>query len=189
MSIGLLILASVGLSVDVFLAVAGQGAKMAQIKKKEVAMISLVFMGWQAVALLMGVLLSHLPFFRIGRHPQTDAWEVIAAVVFLGIGIRFGVKAILPKKFLERRAQVEFRKINLLAMLTGIDVFLAGVAFGVMGTGAFTELLILEIVTLVCSVGGLFYGYRMGLWLSPKVNASAAAALILTGVLMMIRLS
>ncbi len=188
MSLELLIIASIGLSVDVLIAVAYQGALLARISKRDMLLTALIFALWQFAALSAGTLITDIPLFVEKTEKVTDPWDKMAAILFLVIGIRFAVKAMDRKLFLEKRMDIRFKKINILAMLTSLDVLLAGIGFGFLQVSYLTVLIILEATTVVFVFLGMYWGYRLGYRQNKKIYWIGAALLIFTGSDILIRL-
>ncbi len=160
-----LLIVSVGLSIDVFVAAAYMGAGFSKIRWKNLVLLSVLFGGIQLGVLVLGNLITLLPLLSITRtKTAADRWEGLTVLIFAALGIYMILKGIRKKKVLERRKdEIEWKKTTLLALVTSVDAFFVGMGLGFLDTAMIEESLVLFPVTVLEAVIGIFAGYRLGL--------------------------
>ena len=123
MSVIELLIVSVGLSIDVFVAAVYMGAGFSKIRWKNLVLLSILFGGIQLGTLVLGNLITLLPLLSITRtKTAADRWEGLTVLIFAAIGIYMIIKGIKKKNVLERRKdEIEWKKTTLLAMVTSVD--------------------------------------------------------------------
>lgn len=165
MSIAEILIVSVGLSLDVFVAVTYISVGFSRIRVKNVIGLSLLFGGVQLGSLLVGNLVTLLPMLPgVHRQNVADGWEGITVLIFAGLGIYMVCKGIRRENVLERRKDViEWKTTTVLALLTSVDAFLAGVGLGFLDIEMIIQSVTLFPVTVVLVIMGVFVGYRLGL--------------------------
>lgn len=135
MSVIELLIVSVGLSIDVFVAAVYMGAGFSKIRWKNLILLSILFGGIQLGTLVLGNLITLLPLLSITRtKTAADRWEGLTVLIFAAIGIYMIIKGIKKKNVLERRKdEIEWKKTTLLAMVTSVDAFFVGMGLGFFG--------------------------------------------------------
>ena len=94
-----LLIVSVGLSIDVFVAVAYMGAGFSKIRWKNLVLLSVLFGGIQLGVLVLGNLITLLPLLSITRtKTAADRWEGLTVLIFAALGIYM-----IPKESVKRR--------------------------------------------------------------------------------------
>ena len=163
-----LLIVSVGLSIDVFVAAAYMGAGFSKIRWKNLVLLSVLFGGIQ-----LGVLV-------LGTKTAADRWEGLTVLIFAALGIYMILKGIRKKKVLERRKdEIEWKKTTLLALVTSVDAFFVGMGLGFLDTAMIEESLVLFPVTVLEAVIGIFAGYRLGLKENRRAYWVGGALLLL----------
>ena len=165
MSVVEILLVSVGLSIDAFVAVAYIGAGFSKIQIKNMVGLCFLFGGMQLGTLLIGNLITLLPMFS-WAHAQdmADSWEGLTVLIFAGLGIYMICKGIKRENVLERRQDtIDWKTTTILSALTSIDAFFAGVGLGFLDTEMICQALILFPVTVLEVIFGIIVGYRLGL--------------------------
>ena len=163
MSVIELLIVSVGLSIDVFVAAVYMGAGFSKIRWKNLILLSILFGGIQLGTLVLGNLITLLPLLSITRtKTAADRWEGLTVLIFAAIGIYMIIKGMKKKSVLERRKdEIEWKKTTLLAMVTSVDAFFVGMGLGFLDTAMIEESLVLFPVTVLEAVIGIFAGYRL----------------------------
>ena len=181
MSIIELLIVSVGLSIDVFVAAAYMGAGFSKIKWKNLVLLSVLFGGIQLGTLVLGNLITLLPLLSITRtKTAADRWEGLTVLIFAALGIYMIIKGIRKKKVLERRKdEIEWKKTAILALVTSVDAFFVGMGLGFLDTAMIEESLILFPVTVIETVIGVYAGYRLGLRENRRAYLFGGALLII----------
>ena len=156
---------SIGLSLDVFVAVAYLGAGFSRVDRKNLILLSLLFGGMQLGALLAGNLITLLPFFPSpGSRHIAQRWEVLTVLIFAGLGVYMIQKGIKKEEVLERREDaIDWKKVIILSVVTSLDALFAGVGFGFLDTEVIAQALSLFPVTVLSTVLGVYMGYMLGL--------------------------
>ena len=188
MSIAELIVISVGLSIDVFVAVVYLGAGFSKIEMKNLVGLCALFGGMQVAGLVLGNLVTLLPLFSI-THSQraADRWEGLTVLIFAGLGIYMIWKGIRREDVLERRKDhVEWKKMVLLSAVTSVDAFFAGMGLGFLDTATIIQAMILFPVTIAEVTAGICVGYRLGLAHNRHAYWLGGALLLLASVDVMI---
>lgn len=165
MSVVEILLVSVGLSIDAFVAVAYIGAGFSKIQIKNMVGLCFLFGGMQLGTLLIGNLITLLPMFS-WAHAQdmADSWEGLTVLIFAGLGIYMICKGIKRENVLERRQDtIDWKTTTILSALTSIDAFFAGVGLGFLDTEMICQALTLFPVTVLEVIFGIIAGYRLGL--------------------------
>ena len=111
---------SVGLSLDVFTYALYKGAMLSRLDKKQILKMILLFTGWQSGAMLLGSLISELPYIAMNYQRTERLFRAASAVIFFLIGIWLIVRALHMRDPLERREDAfAWRQLCIWAMLTG----------------------------------------------------------------------
>ena len=133
MSVVEILLVSVGLSIDAFVAVAYIGAGFSKIQIKNMVGLCFLFGGMQLGTLLIGNLITLLPMFS-WAHAQdmADSWEGLTVLIFAGLGIYMICKGIKRENVLERRQDtIDWKTTTILSALTLFPVTVLEVIFGI----------------------------------------------------------
>ncbi|MCI6122060.1 MAG: manganese efflux pump [Lachnospiraceae bacterium] len=165
MSVIEILLVSVGMSIDAFVAVAYIGAGFSKIQIKNMLGLSFLFGGMQLGMLLIGNLITLLPMLS-GANAQdmADSWEGLTVLIFAGLGIYMICKGIKRENVLERRQDtIDWKTTTTLSALTSIDALFAGVGLGFLDTEMICQALTLFSVTVLEVIFGIIAGYRLGL--------------------------
>ena len=174
-----LLIVSVGLSIDVFVAAAYMGAGFSKIRWKNLVLLSVLFGGIQLGVLVLGNLITLLPLLSITRtKTAADRWKGLTVLIFAALGIYMILKGIRKKKVLERRKdEIEWKKTTFLALITSVDAFFVGMGLGFLDTAMIEESLVL--FTVLEAVIGIFAGYRLGLKENRRAYWVGGALLLL----------
>ncbi len=163
------LLIGAGLSLDVFSMIACQSARLAKINKPRMIVIALLAAGWQTGALYVGryfgVLLKSLD-----KRPNADRAErLIAAAVFILMGIRMLWKAKKEAQIEEVR-QEKVAYLSVIKMLGGITLYtiLTGFAVGFLSASLTIVLPIIAALTIIMIIVGFVVGYLYGAALKTK---------------------
>lgn len=127
MTIWEIILVSIGLSLDVYAVVVLYSAMLAKIEKRKLVSMCLIFAGWQVLAVLVGTLVTHLPFFQRMSSEMEHLWDVISVVIFFVLGAYMLYKAGKHEVVFEHRSEINYKKVCVAALITSLDAFFAGI--------------------------------------------------------------
>ena len=143
-----------GISLDIFGAMECQGSLVNKVNKK---LLSVLMAVCQLIALFLGHFLSDL-FCK--SHPMSDErflGEILAMVIFFGLGIRLIVKAIRNERIEEHlEMNLGIRRFVRLASVSSLYTILAGIAFGFIGTNVIAILVMIVVVTIAFVIGGMY---------------------------------
>lgn len=172
-----------GISLDIFGAMECQGSLVNKVNKKLLSGICVLMAVCQLIALFLGHFLSDL-FCK--SHPMSDErflGEILAMVIFFGLGIRLIVKAIRNERIEEHlEMNLGIRRFVRLASVSSLYTILAGIAFGFIGTNVIAILVMIVVVTIAFVIGGMYTGYHMGFTSKTTVYTVGAILLWIAGI-------
>ncbi len=172
------ILVTMGVSLDIFAAMACKGAQLSKIEKKPMVLLCVLFAVWQTAALYVGSAAG--AFLRMREvSPESGNTEIIAAVIFGVLGVLMIRKAWKKEMIIERRDD-RYAWKSLIARLALISTWtlVAGVALGFLGTGTAILLTVISAATILVVIAGLYVGYRMGYEQKTKAYAIGGVLLL-----------
>lgn len=182
------LLITLGISLDVFGAVACQGALVAKIEKKLLAMSCLIVALLQMGALYLGSLSATLLIRYDIQDRKILTGYIIAAVIFICLGIRMLWKAWKNECIVERREDaLDVKKLVHLVVITSIYTILVGVAFGFLKTSVLLLLIMIVAFTVAVVILGIYTGYRLGFEQKSKAFSIGGILLIAGGIDTLIR--
>ena len=174
---------SLGLSLDVFTYALYKGAMLSRLDKKQILKMILLFTGWQSGAMLLGSLISELPYIAMNYQRTERLFRAASAVIFFLIGIWLIVRALHMRDPLERREDAcAWRQLCIWAMLTSVDSFLTGMGMGFLDTRVTVQIIQLAIMAALAVIIGIYAGYRIGCHGRNRVLSSGALIFLLAGV-------
>ena len=172
-----------GISLDIFGAMECQGSLVNKVNKKLLSGICVLMAVCQLIALFLGHFLSDL-FCK--SHPMSDErflGEILAMVIFFGLGIRLIVKAIRNERIEEHlEMNLGIRRFVRLASVSSLYTVLAGIAFGFVGTNLVAILIMIVVITIAFVIGGMYTGYHMGFASKTTVYTVGAILLWIAGI-------
>lgn len=155
-------LVAVGLSLDVFAAAVCEGAMLAKIEKKKLLIMGLIFCLWQLIAVTAGSAVTLIPVFRSSSGSIRYTWKYMSATIFLALAVYMLVRAFRHRYIFEQRQELNYKNICLLALITSLDAFFAGIGLGFLSADLLLVTVDLLIATIVLAVAGTYTGYRLG---------------------------
>lgn len=172
----------IGISLDIFAGMECQGSLVAKVSKKRLAAICGLMTLWQLAALYIGHVCAKLLYMRELAIDKKFIGLVIAAVIFLCLGVRLIVKAIRNERVDEHREdEIAYKKYIRIAAVTGIYTLLTGVAFGFLSTNVMPILIMVICLTVAVVVAGLYTGYHFGFEYKTKAYVAGAVLLWIAG--------
>ena len=173
MSIGEIILISIGLAMDAFAVSISKGLIMKK-NYKNALIIGLYFGIFQALMPLLGYLLG-FSFSEV----VTKINHYIAFVLLTIIGISM----ILEKTSdIYADDKINFGTMILLSIATSIDALAIGVTFAFLNVNIIISVLIIGIITFIISTIGVLLGNKIGIKFKSKAQLAGGIVLILTGI-------
>ena len=167
-----------GISLDIFGAMECQGSLVNKVNKKLLSGICVLMAVCQLIALFLGHFLSAL---FCNSHPMSDErflGEILAMVIFFGLGIRLIVKAIRNERVEEHlETNLGIHRFVRLATVSSLYTVLAGIAFGFVGTNLVAILIMIVVITIAFVIGGMYKGYILGF--TSKTSGYAVGAILL----------
>ena len=172
-----------GISLDIFGAMECQGSLVNKVNKKLLSGICVLMAVCQLIALFLGHFLSDL-FCK--SHPMSDErflGEILAMVIFFGLGIRLIVKAIRNERVEEHlETNLGIHRFVRLATVSSLYTVLAGIAFGFVGTNLVAILIMIVVITIAFVIGGMYTGYHWGFTSKTTVYTVGAILLWIAGI-------
>lgn len=176
-----------GISLDVFAAMACQGALVAKIEKKRLVLLCGLIAAWQVAALFLGDFLAALLRKRVGGYEMVLG-EILAAAIFFCLGIRLLIKAWKNERIVEKREEdLNWKRLVFQTAVTAMYTFLTGVAFGFLGVHVVAVLIMVVCISILVVTLGMYTGYRLGFEQKLKAYIAGAALLFIAGVDVVIR--
>ena len=178
-----ILLITAGISLDVFGAVACQGALVAKINKKTLVVLCALFAAWQTGALYFGSILAGLLCKYDIKDNPVRTGRIIAAAIFIILGLRMIRKAAKEGSIVEKREDVIPLKsaVRILALITCYTI-LTGVGFGFLSTQLILVLPMVAIVTAAAVAFGVYTGYRLGSEQKTKAYIIGSILLLIGGI-------
>ncbi len=167
-----------GISFDVFAVMECHGSLIAKVDKKQLAIFCSLLMLGQAVSLGTGNFISQLLCKdKIDIH-EAFLGQIVAAVVFLCLGIRLLLKAWRNERVIERREdKLNLPEIAKFYVRTILFTLLTGLAFGLLQSSAAALLAMILTLTVAVTVLGVYTGYHLGF--EHKIKAYLAGGILL----------
>ncbi len=172
------ILVTLGISLDIFAAIACKGAQLSKIEKGPLIKLCALFAVWQTAALCIGSV-AGMFLHRYDMDPDGTMTEIIAVIIFIVLGVMMLVKAWKNEAILERRDD-KYAWKGLVARLALISVgtLVLGVALGFLGTAWGVLLLAIAALTVIVVIAGLYVGYHFGYEQKTKAYAIGGVMLL-----------
>lgn len=159
-------LIAAGLSLDVFAFALWRGAMHPTLRRLDVSSMAAIFTAFQIGAMVIGNLITLIPYVRSHVQRAKLTWVVVAALIFFGIGFYMVYRGIHKNRteVIEERKEEKFNYhlIVFWAALTSIDALLAGISFGFLSVELLETAVMTGIATALSALLGLLLGYRLG---------------------------
>lgn len=184
-----IVLITIGVSLDTFAAVECQGAVVAKLEKKQLAMAVALTAVWQSIALLIGdFLVTLLNRYDVKLSDEAFIGRILAILILFGLGLRMFVKAWKNEGIVEKREDgLNLKKTFFLMAKGSIFTILTGIAFGFLEADLRAVLAMIICVTVAIVIIGLYTGYRFGFEQKSKVYVIGGALLMAAGIDVIIR--
>ena len=157
-----------GISLDIFGAMECQGSLVAKIEKKQLAIFSGILAAGQTIALSLGSISALLLCQREIQVQDVFLGQVIAAAIFLCLGLRLLMKAWKNEGIIERREET-----------FDVKLFLRRYVHSVLFTmlTEFARAFVI-ISAMLAAIIGMYTGYRLGYEHKMKAYAMGGVLLI-----------
>lgn len=177
-----------GISLDVFAVMECQGSLVAKIEKKHLALMSVILVAGQVLALGIGKFLSVLLHTYQVSDYEIFLEEVLAVAIFLCMGIRLLLKAWKNERVIEHREEnFKIREFVRLCVRNCIFTLFIGIAFGFLGSAMLRVLLMTVIATVAVTILGMYTGYHLGYEHKVKAYLGGGILLMAAGVDVIVR--
>ena len=176
------ILVTLGVSLDIFAAMACKGAQLSKIEKKPLVKLCVLFAVWQTAALDVGSIVGSILRMR-EANPRTGNTQIIAAVIFGVLGMLMIRKAWKNELIIERRDDgYAWKSLVVRLALISVWTLVLGVALGFLGTGTALLLTVISVATVLVVISGLYVGYHLGYEQKTKAYAIGGVLLLIGAV-------
>ena len=173
MGLAELFILAVGLAMDAFAVSICKGLSLGKIKWKHMCIAGAWFGGFQALMPLIGYFLGSFFADMITKY---DHWIAFMLLVFIGISM---IKEAFGEEEID--ACMDVKCMFLLAVATSIDALAVGVTFAFMKVNIIAAVLLIGIITFICSAVGVKIGSVFGTKYRAKAEIFGGAVLILIG--------
>lgn len=165
---------AVGLSMDAFAVSVCKGLSLGKIQKKHMFIAGAWFGGFQAFMPLMGYLFGSLFAEAITKYAH---WIAFALLLFIG--------GSMIKESFEKDEDVDASmtpaSMLVLAIATSIDALAVGVSFAFLKVNIILAVILIGMVTFICSAIGVKIGSLFGTKYKGKAEFCGGIILILIG--------
>ncbi len=182
-----ILLVCIGISFDVLAVAVCHGAVLMEIDKGKLARMTAIFCATQLAAATIGHLFVFMPMFKNRAESTSTLYSFCSIVMMLALGFFLVYKGRKNSDMLERRSELNFRRITMAAMFTAVDSLFAGLLFSFMDANIFVSLSCLLVVTAAAVVAGIYIGYRLGYEPKKKAYVIGAAVLLVAAIDVFIR--
>lgn len=169
---------ALGLAMDATVVSAARGLMAPRVRFRNVALVALLFGGFQALMPLIGWVVG----VRIG--PALQAWDHwIAFVLLAGLGVKMLLSAATDAET-TRVAEpnpFELKVLLVLAVATSIDALAVGVTLPMLDAPLVLSLVTIGVTTAISSAIGVLVGRRFGAALGSRLDIVGGLLLIALG--------
>jgi putative Mn2+ efflux pump MntP len=161
---------------------------VARVKKKHLVLICALLSLWQMAALFLGSFLARLLCSYDMKAESMRTVRILAAAIFICLGIRQIFKAWKNESIDERREDdLGVKRFLYMAAVASNYTLLTGVALGFLNSTLWLVLLMIAAFTIVVVVLGMYTGYRLGFEQKSKAYLAGGALLIIGGIDVVVR--
>jgi putative Mn2+ efflux pump MntP len=183
-SFAAILLLAVGLAMDATAVAAARGLAARRIELRNVALVALLFGGFQALMPLIGWLVGS----SVGVFVEAwDHWIAFGVLGAIGAKMLWEARGEDPSSARDEQAPFAFGALVVLAIATSIDALAVGVTLPMLGAPLLLSLLTIGVTTAILSGLGLFAGRRFGAWLGHRMDAVGGLILIGIGTTILVR--
>jgi len=180
MSFIFLFLTSLALSLDAFAVSISCG--ITQSAKTHISKFKLaVFFGFfQGMMPAAAFFLSNTLKFNLGKFTGP-----VAFIILLGIGIHM-IRESFKAEEECGYGDLTIKRLLLLSIATSIDAFATGISFSLLSINIWPAVILIAIITFFMSLGGVYFGCRIGDKLKNRAELTGGIILILIGLKILI---
>ena len=183
MELSILLLVSVGLSMDAFAVAICRGLKMKEFKLQNIMIVALFFGFFQGMMPVIGWFLGS----QFKKYIEAFDHYVVLILLVL-IGGKMIYEAVTHKDAcdyackIEDVPKVDLKELTLLAIATSIDALAVGITFAFLDYPIVEAITIIGISTFFISIGGVYVGNFFGNKYEKKAEFAGGLILVLLGV-------
>ncbi|MGE0547495.1 MAG: manganese efflux pump MntP family protein [Kofleriaceae bacterium] len=183
MSFGSIVVLAIGLAMDATAVAAARGLATPRILFKHLALVALLFGGFQGIMPLIGWAIGD----RFGSSVQDwDHWIAFGMLAAIGGKTLWDAQKPDDDAAETHRDPYALKVMLVLAVATSIDAFAVGVTLPMLNAPLVLALVTIAITTAVLSGCGLFAGQRFGHLLGRRLDVIGGLVLIGLGVKILI---
>ena len=140
-----------GISFEVFAVMEIQGAKVPVVKKDKLVRIAIVTVLFQLAFFASGYEISKL-FGDKFLDDKMYVAHIIAALIYLALAVRLGIKAIKRETVFEHRCEMVVKDYIKIIALVAIYTFFVGAASGLVETNILVMVIIIAVFSILAVV-------------------------------------
>lgn len=189
-SLGLLeiLLVSIGISFDVLAVSVCYGSVLMEIRREQLLKIIGIFTLCQTVGVMLGEMVTLIPLFRENSDRAASLRHACSIIILVAIGAFLLFKSWKQGDILEKREELNLRRVAVSALISSVDALFAGFGFALWAVNQLEVLICVVLTTALAVWLGIKIGYHLG-W-EPKKNAYyiGASVLLVSAIDVLIRL-
>ncbi len=175
-----------GISLDIFAAMEIEGAMLAEVRKKQLAIACTLVTLLQVGFFSGGYFICY--YLEQAGVIQDVEWVgyVLATVVFGLLGLRLMVKAVKREFIHEKRREITVRGYIRIIAITTMYTLFAGCVCGLIGSNIIIMLVMIIVSSILVVIAGLYTGYHFGFASKTVAYVIGAILLWVAGVEMLV---
>ncbi|MBE6764484.1 MAG: hypothetical protein E7546_01215 [Ruminococcaceae bacterium] len=171
-------LVCVGISFDVLALSICYGAVILKVEKAQLLKIIGIFTLCQTAGVMLGEMVSAIPLFRERSADAGIMSNACSIAILIVLGVILLLKGWKQDDTVERRSEIDFKKIWISALLTSVDSLFAGFSFALWSVNQIEVFVCVVLVTAIAVIAGIRLGYHLG-WEPKKIAYYIGAAILL----------
>lgn len=183
-----IVLVCIGISFDVLAVSVCYGSCLMEIDKKKLLKVIGIFCLCQTAGCVLGEMVSFIDLFRENTGNAELLRHACSIVILMAMGVFLLIKGWKQDDILERREEIDFKKVWLSALLASIDSLFAGVGFALWSSNLLEAFVCIAVITALAVLIGIVVGYHLGWEPKKKAYFIGAAVLLASAVDVLIRL-
>ena len=186
MNLFISILIIAGISLDVFATMEVEGAMISEIKKEQMVVACAVTTGLSLLFFFTGYFVCYkINEYDVFSYEERTS-SIIAAVVFVLLGIRLIVKAIRKEFTQETRQEFKLKQYLRLVVTTSFYTLATGCACGLVEADPIVMMITIVICFVLVVIFGILTGYHFGFELKTYAYAAGSVLLWVAAIYLMI---
>jgi len=178
----------VGLAMNIFLIGQYEGSMIRSIEWRKMGVICLIVAIFESVPMLVGNMLTRIPFFRNSSSDELKKFcYFVAGLLFLLIASYMLYKAFRSEQIQERLREIGYKRIILEVLIVALFTFLAGIGWGFIGNNIFVATFVVIASTRAAVLFGFFVGYKEGCIFRHGIYGIGGVMLASVGIEILVR--